>query len=210
MTTTAKKRVPKPTATPATDALLAVLPLIADDPGKLSDRKIVDLVCEFVEHLVDGLNNPVCDWRGFRKGLADNTALLGYMRDTAANIREAIANVSPGRDEPPNNDLCRWIGDGLALDAKTRDRAVIFYEGGFEMMGGGGFEITPDVAVKLYRAHVTEAAWDSLLHGTHANGWHYVGCCPRCGKVFEKKQSNAEYCSKSCANMVSRDRRIEA
>lgn len=28
----------------------------------------------------------------------------------------------------------------------------------------------------------------------------FLGMCPRCGTIFEKKQSNAEFCSKRCGN----------
>ncbi len=36
--------------------------------------------------------------------------------------------------------------------------------------------------------------------GPNPPGPHYIGACPRCGKIFEKKRGDQEYCGKACAS----------
>lgn len=44
----------------------------------------------------------------------------------------------------------------------------------------------------------------STWNGEKANGIFFIGCCPRCGKIFEKKRNNQEYDRNTCRNEFTR------
>ena len=223
MTTEKKKRTPKPAMNRGVAVIVPLLTLPADAPLQdlLAAGEIAltlatgDLPEDLREWLVLGTkewNSPDTETKlrkisrmgqamvGFSYGTVkrfENRAVYHEIVDTIQQIR---LNLLLGHGtmvlmpffsgEPPKSG---WLDE--SFEAGSLAKAV-----------GDRIIRTPAQFVKT-RLYQLERAFPYYLAKEWETLSFYVGACPRCGKVFEKKQANAEYCSKSCANMDSRDRK---
>lgn len=215
-TSTAPKRVPKPPMNWAVDGLLRLIPFL----NETSTVEKVRLAVKFVTWH-DHPNAPP-EFPGEHdsqdKGYSDDVFRLAP--DQVEEIERAQGMVKEAvrialHQEESNGISAKvqnWLEQALAMSV----RDISWQRKHWTTMN---FEFDPklkkDPAGKslgfcyyvgkrfksLAAGYVCEAF---NCYGRPSVGAFYVGHCPKCGKVFQKKQANAEYCSKSCMWAVFR------
>jgi uncharacterized C2H2 Zn-finger protein len=186
-----KKRVPKPVMLPETRQLVTGgwLAFLSCAPDRATDEMI--LVSASV--LLAG-----CDPKGIY--YAHLAGQVKHLRETIRNLNRAAFSPEARKD----SRLFDWLNEAVACIGSsfsfTGSEALFFYP---TMVKGA---LSDHEHIRALGASLVGMSFRKTKENPNGNGAFFIGRCPRCEKVFEKKQANAEYCGKSCANMVSRDR----
>ncbi|MBF0548185.1 MAG: hypothetical protein HQM08_27360 [Candidatus Riflebacteria bacterium] len=189
MTTEKKKRIPKPAISKEIDLLVKLLPLIEKDPSNFSDTKILNHAKK--------IKLEVCDFY-----YDDNCSLdrLKWVLHTIRTIIKVVSGITCSKEEL--DDVTSWLCE---KDKSTFPRI-------YDVSPSGIVEremIDMDKILKLplntiRREDLVDAVYKAFAVG--GIGELYIACCPECEKVFRKFRKDQGFCSKKCADNVSKKR----
>ena len=190
-----KKRVPKDKPNPFTTRLLTdLLPFITLDPGSATLADFAGASCHLGAMVSSGGPESgkkilMAELRGNEKGALD------HYRETLDAVREMIRVAVLKRQTWDSADraLYPWIQktfEGIKFSVQWNPDEL-----SVRPVWGGGARLDD---IRL------EVAWTVAHSFASGNGQLFIGMCPRCGKVFEKKQANAVFCSRYCQSEGSR------
>lgn len=217
MTTEKKKRAPKPAMTPETPKRSVKPPMI--DATRWLIEKALPVFEGYSDswadheayHAAETLN-PIFDEdypmeKGFVPLILDavrwgKTLLQEVLRALAMNINECATSQDKVK-------FYRELGGKHARELVKEGRAVIdrtlptVQSWHVNSNGKVCLATVPETRCEnigdYYKALIADGIFRAVDSKTGENALYYVGCCPRCGKIFEKKRGDQEYCGRACA-----------
>lgn len=189
-----KKRIPKSPKTQPVKDMIALIPFLN------SDGPLLALAVEWAQAVVSLSATP--GMPRIEIGLEENE-----LREHRDLLLDAI-RFYYGLDHKRNSDE---LGEEFTRLVNELDTEIVFVPA---QDGRPGITFSNYITRKFGRSifyglsvlifHLAMGGpledWSPGL----AAGRDWIGACPRCGKVFEKKQANAEYCGKYCATEGTR------
>ena len=199
MTTEKKKRTPKPAMTPEVRTVIASIPFLnftwKDQHRIANEEALLEVFRPVVQELFPGLLSA--DQIKARTLWVDDSEPMTHVRETqiiSASILRDLAKEAEPKRPPPE-----WLNEAQAALDSLRVRLRLF---------PAKMVIEPSIADedrntwRLIAKTARTLLIKSVVSAFQADGAgpFYVGACPRCGKIFEKKQANAAFCSYSCGS----------
>jgi len=202
---TKKKRTPKPFFNYGTHILPEFIPFLNCDPDKPG---------EMIGHIISRLEtwarvNDDFIWRW-----AEKVKIVEGLRETQSDIKTLLVDPI---NQPIIDRMNRFIS-GLSPVVKdynpnykclTMNLCPRESDDGFSMNTQGLRDFdriwVPGFRGMLYA--ITAEAFEVADFTTEKpNVFFYIGRCPKCGIVFEKKRGDQEYCSNSCRTSAGVER----
>jgi len=192
------KRVPKPARTPAVDVLLALIPFLNfewNDRHRIAnEEELLDLFRGAVRAVQPYFDDPAALKDATR--WADQPAML-YVRETHRLITDMVRDLI--REESVVTQ--QWyllarktIEEGIWINL-LQNPLKMRIEPRVPKVTDNGERWR--VIAETTRTLLVVAVVEGLGHD--GPGRAYVGECKRCEKIFEKKHSDANFCSPACA-----------
>ena len=216
------RRAQKPGKSAAIQGIIGAVPFLnaVDDPAELTHLAEKSIPSELVPDSFVGVFPP------------NRPSLVRHLRHTrdlcrellrvalwAEDYREMIGNLNvlPDREA----EQAYRAGEEAKIKARNKEVAAVLNASRVEVYWRHrGYttsqvflidrdtskKTTPEEHAEILRARLVR--WIVETFDTEAGkpGAAWVGVCPRCHDVFEKKRGDQEYCGKPCADTVSKRR----
>ncbi|MBP7632855.1 hypothetical protein KBA41_01700 [Candidatus Ozemobacteraceae bacterium] len=197
MTTEKKKRMPKPAMTTEVRTVIASIPFLnftwKDQHRIANEEALLEVFRQVVQAVIPTLDTPESIKDATR--WADESEPMRHVRETQIISSSMVRDLVTGRASkmPPPE----WLSDaqdsldslrvrilnspiGLVIDPKIEEKD----------------KHTWRLIAKRTRTLLIKDILTSFIPG--GAGLEYIGACPRCGKIFEKKRGDKVFCSPAC------------
>lgn len=178
--------------------------------GEKNTRQAKPIKSPFTERLLAALYVLNCNkWAGENsKFLRDASKIPGwevvdgfsnddirFLRGDLSKIYDLIQVIV---NQGPEIEIREWLewAEKLMKSATT----TVEYRNGRLSINPDRIHAYDPVEILITRLII------AVFHSLSREGPLYVGACPRCGTLFEKKRGDQEYCSKTCATYVRQER----
>jgi len=198
-----KKRTPKPTMTPEISAVIASIPFLnftwKDQHRIANEEALLDVFRPMVRELL--FNHDTIDQVKDRTRWADDFEPMNHVRETQIISSAIIRDLS--KEAGPKSTPPQWLHEAeTALDSL---RVLV-------LLNPTKLVLEPRISKEdRHTWRVIAKAARTLLIKNILTSFHvggagtdYIGCCPRCGKIFEKPRADSVFCSKYCASEGTR------
>ncbi len=192
MTTEKKKRILKPKKTADVILLLKILPLIERDPDFLSDEDFFayadKLSIDLLSFPSPSFENAKQVFRNIRTIIQETSGIQCKEEAVDSVLNWLIASKHNHRQQPDPHKYRYSLSSGIGIVKQNR----------YPPPQG---RLVDD---PLTEKDIMEAVSNAFENGP---GKFFIGACPRCKKIFEKKQSNSIFCGKYCATEGTRKKK---
>lgn len=192
MTTEKRKRIPKPAPWKETVSLLSWVECL-----NASTDQEMRAAIEHITKELDVPDDPRFPEMRNPYPILKAKENFDYMRETITFLRDLFRAFARGqwRDDEQKeqlHSLLQRIFPGPTVSEDMRSGANFFLATALSPKNIMDPKTNP---CENLRGRLALTIAEAFRDG---NALIYSGECPRCGKIFERKQKNAEYCSKAC------------
>lgn len=145
--------------------------------------------------------------------IMQDKAATKLFRESFLNLRSAI-DIALNYEETQKkcDEISKWLEDVFNLSIsrvswKRRGFTITSREFNTEILGHESNKLgVKFISLCFQTMAVNSVCYVFASQGFDSIGSYFIGMCPRCEKVFEKKRGDQEYCGKACKAATTQSR----